>query len=114
MIGALKSLIKQNCQSFMRPETLMLLDGEPPEAARVDDALWRIWTFCKIFGSGKGREDDIIAQIDWLKGCILVHQDACAHSIFPMDALELHDAFVTAPESFARGNEGGLSARANL
>jgi hypothetical protein len=110
ILAALKSLIKQRCQSFLRPEISVLLGGESLQTARVDDALWRIWTFCKIFGSGKGREDDIIAQMDWLKGGILVHQEACAHSIFALEALELHDTFLTAPECFARGNGGGLSA----
>jgi hypothetical protein len=110
ILAALKSLIKQDCQSFLRPEISVLLGAEPPESARVDDALWRIWTFCKIFGSGKGREDDIVAQMDWLKGGILVHQNTCAHNIFTTDALDMNDTFVSAPECFARGNEGGLSA----
>jgi hypothetical protein len=110
ILAALKSLIKQDCQSFLRPEISVLLGAEPPESARVDDALWRIWTFCKIFGSGKGREDDIVAQMDWLKGGILVHQNTCAHNIFTTDALDMNDTFLSAPECFARGNEGGLSA----
>ncbi|KAF2829985.1 hypothetical protein CC86DRAFT_464456 [Ophiobolus disseminans] len=108
-IRAIKSLIKEKCQSFVRPEiSIALISDDPIETARIDDALWRIWTFCKIFGSGKGREEDIVAQQDWLKGGILVHQQACTFSIMSTDYM--NDTLVSAPECFAKGNEGGLTA----
>lgn len=108
-IAALKSLIKDKCQSFMRPEISIAMVSEEPEvSARVDDALWRIWTFCKIFGSGKGREDDIVAQMDWLKGGALVHQQTLGFSALMCD--DMNETLASAPECFAKGNGDGLSA----
>lgn len=109
ILAAIKSLIKDKCQSFMRPEiSVAIVSEDAEEAARVDDALWRIWTFCKIFGSGKGREEDIVAQMDWLKGGVLVHQQTCTYSAFMCD--DINETLASAPECFAKGNEGGLTA----
>ena len=109
IIRAIKHEILEKCQSFVRPEiTVALMSSSPRESARVDDALWRIWTFCKIFGSGKGREDDLVAQIDWLKGGTLAHQNTCTFIISGTDFM--NDTLVGMSESFAKGNEGGLSA----
>jgi hypothetical protein len=108
-IRAIKILIKEKCQSFVRPEIAIALDSnEAVETARIDDALWRIWTFCKIFGSGRGREEDIVAQQDWLRGGVMVHQQACTFSIMSTDYMS--DTLVGAPECFAKGNEDGLTA----
>lgn len=105
----IKSLIYEKCQSFVRPEiSAALIDETSPNAARVNDALWRIWTFCKIFGSGKGREDDVVAQQDWLQGGVQAHQPACTFSVVSTDFM--NDTLIGAPDCFARGNEGGLSA----
>jgi hypothetical protein len=110
LIREIKSEIMEKCQSFVRPEISTALTSEyPEESARVDDALWRIWTFCKIFGSGKGREDDIVAQMDWLNGGVLVHQQTCTFSITSTDFMN-NDTLVSAPACFGKGNEGGLSA----
>ena len=109
IIAAIKGLIKDKCQSFMRREiSVAIVSEDPYQAARVDDALWRIWTFCKIFGSGKGREEDIVAQMDWLKGGPLVHQKAATHSALFAD--DFNETLASAPECFAKGNEDGLSA----
>ncbi|KAG9185286.1 hypothetical protein G6011_07830 [Alternaria panax] len=109
VMRAIKSEILEKCQSFVRPEILAaLMSACPAESARVDDALWRIWTFCKIFGSGKGREEDIVAQMDWLNGGVLVHQATCTFSIMSTDFMS--DTLVGAPECFGQGNEGGLAA----
>jgi hypothetical protein len=109
VIHTIKSKILEKCQSFIRPEiSAALMSACPAESARIDDALWRIWTFCKIFGSGKGREEDIVAQMDWLKGGILVHQATCTFSIMSTDFMS--DTLVGAPECFGQGNEGGLAA----
>ena len=111
IIAALKSLILEQCQSFLRPETAAALaSNDQVESSRVDDAFWRIWTFCKIFGCGKGREDDIVAQMDWLKGGALVHQKACRSTILTTDSFDITGAFASAPDCFAKGNGDGLSA----
>jgi hypothetical protein len=106
---SIKTLIKDKCQSFIRPEmAAALVSDDLVETGRVDDALWRIWTFCKIFGSGKGREDDIVAQQDWLKGGLMVHQKTCTFSITSTDYM--NDTLISAPECFAKGNGDGLTA----
>ncbi|KAF2036099.1 hypothetical protein EK21DRAFT_53063 [Setomelanomma holmii] len=108
-VGAIESVVKEKCQSFVRPEiSIALGSSKSVETSRIDDALWRIWTFCKIFGSGKGREDDIVAQQDWLRGGAMVHQQACTSSFMSTDFM--NDTLVGAPECFAKGNEGGLTA----
>lgn len=105
----IKLEIYEKCQSFVRSEiSVALVDESAPDATRVNDALWRIWTFCKIFGSGKGREDDVIAQQDWLKGGVQAHQPACTFSIMSTDFM--NDTLIGAPDCFAKGNVGGLSA----
>lgn len=109
VIRAIKLEILEKCQSFVRPEiSIALMSTNPSESARVDDALWRIWTFCTIFGSGKGREDDLVAQMDWLNGGTMAHQETCTFSISGTDFM--NDTLVGASESFGKGNEGGLSA----
>ena len=66
---ALKSMILIHCESFLRADTITALaGGETERASQIDDAFWRVWTFCQVFGCGSNREDDIIAQIAWLRG----------------------------------------------
>jgi hypothetical protein len=109
IIAAIKSLIKDKCESFLRPEISdAIISEDPVESARIDDALWRIWTFCKIFGSGKGREEDVIAQMDWLKGGVMVHEQNFSASALMWD--DMNETLASAPECFGKGNAGGLSA----
>ncbi|KAJ8107924.1 hypothetical protein OPT61_g8532 [Boeremia exigua] len=109
ILREIKLLIHEKCQSFVRAEiSVALVDEKSPDAARVNDALWRIWTFCKIFGSDKGREDDVVAQQDWLQGGLQAHQPACTFSVISTDFM--NDTLIGAPDCFAKGNEGGLSA----
>ena len=111
IIGALKVIILERCQSFLRHETVSSLQVHDPfHPSRVDCALWRIWTFCRIFGSNKGREDDIVAQMDWLRGGVLVHQSACTGTISMTDSFCMSGVLLNASEHFGLGNHGGLSA----
>lgn len=111
VISALKSLVLTRCQSFLRPETVMALaiDGNE-RAQRMDDAFWRIWTFCKLFGCGKNREDDVIGQIDWLRGGPAVHQSGTRATFLSGNSIDLCSVLTNASEHFAKGNPGGLSA----
>lgn len=71
-------------------------------------ALWRIWTFCRIFGFNKQREDDLIAQQQWLAGGPM-RQDldfTVCPGAFQSELLDLP------PASFGLGNRGGLSPAA--
>ncbi|OJD35237.1 f-box domain protein [Diplodia corticola] len=112
IITALKALVLTRCQSFLRPETVMALaSNSASRAARIDRAFWRIWTFCTIFGYGKGREDDIVGQTDWLRGGPLVHQTSIRATIMTSDSFDASGALLNAPEHFAKGNgPKGLSA----
>ncbi|KAK8168828.1 hypothetical protein BKA80DRAFT_268037 [Phyllosticta citrichinensis] len=111
VISALKSLVLTRCQSFLRPETVMALAIDSNERAqRMDDAFWRIWTFCKLFGCGKNREDDIVAQVDWLRGGPAAHQTDARATVFSANSIDLSNVLTNASDHFAKGNPGGMSA----
>ena len=68
-MGMLKSLVLVQCESFLRPVTIAGLVGtDPTRSAEIDAAFWRVWTFCRLFGSSAGEDEDIEAQVDWLNG----------------------------------------------
>lgn len=68
-MGMLKSLILVQCESFLRVETIHGLVGtDQDQAADVDAAFWRVWTFCQRFGSSAGGNENVDEQIDWLNG----------------------------------------------
>ncbi|KAI9805030.1 MAG: hypothetical protein M1833_006334 [Piccolia ochrophora] len=108
---SLKSLILDRCCGFLRPETVSALPGDHGERSmQLDDAFWRVWTFCRIFGSNKNREDDMMGQLDWLRGGPLAHQETCTSTLAMTDtSFGLTSALVNPPESFGYGNPGGLT-----
>jgi hypothetical protein len=111
IIQKVKSAILQNCSSTLRHETLAALKENTSHLpSRVDNALWRIWTFCRIFGSNRGREEDIEAQMDWLRGGIVAHQTTCGGTISTSESFFLSSALLTASDYFGRGNKTGLTA----
>ncbi|KAF7507052.1 hypothetical protein GJ744_010980 [Endocarpon pusillum] len=68
-MGMLKSLVLVQCESFLRPVTIAGLVGtDQTRSAEIDAAFWRVWTFCRLFGSSAGEDEDIEAQVDWLNG----------------------------------------------
>ena len=109
-LAQLKSLLLARCGGFLRPETVQGLTGaSDARAAAVDDAFWRIWTFCRLFGCGKNREADTDGQLDWLRGGSQArsrhHFMACSVTEpFGMDSVLFEP-----PEGFGQGNPGGLS-----
>ena len=97
----LKSMILVHCESFLRADTIAALAGaESERSSQIDNAFWRVWTFCRIFGCGKNREDDIDGQIDWLKGGKLARQQSD----------NAKDTNSVLPAAFGRGNGNGLTA----
>ena len=95
---ALKSMILVHCESFLRADTITALaGGETERASQIDDAFWRVWTFCRIFGCGTGREEDITTQMDWLRGGVLTKQ-------------QRREGTGSDSPSFGQGNQGGLTA----
>ncbi|RMX95911.1 hypothetical protein D0868_11473 [Hortaea werneckii] len=111
VVESLKSLIFERCQTCIRPETAAALsDPTSPFSRRIDDALWRIWCFCRIFGCGKSREDDLTGQLDWLKGGPLANNQGCVATVNTNLDFDMSSVLLNAPEHFAKGNEGGLDA----
>ncbi|KAL9599617.1 MAG: hypothetical protein Q9219_003700 [cf. Caloplaca sp. 3 TL-2023] len=107
---ALKSMILIHCESFLRADTITALaGGETERASQIDDAFWRVWTFCRVFGCGSGREDAITAQMDWLRGGVEANQQRrlFANSDASSDT---EGIMANAPASFGKGNNGGLTA----
>ncbi|CAD0096137.1 unnamed protein product [Aureobasidium mustum] len=107
-VQELKAVIASRCQSFIRPETISSLMTEG--SSRFEDAIYRIWSFCKMFGCDRGRENDLKGQTDWLKGGILAHQKGCAATLTFSPEFEIDGILLNAPDHFAAGNGHGLSA----
>jgi len=102
----LRTVIFVRCQALLRPDTAAAIRERSGDMSRrIDSALWRIWTFCTLFGSGKGREGDIMGQMDWLNGGTLARPTTRGSEM----------SFLESPRknilpTFGRGNPGGLSA----
>ena len=109
---ALKSMILVHCKSFLRADTITALaGGETDRASQIDDAFCRVWTFCRLFGCGTNREDDIVGQMDWLRGGTLARQQRRKTSTVDMGAdLDMDSITINAPVGFGKGNIGGLTA----
>ena len=109
---ALKSVILIHCESFLRADTITALaGGETERATQIDDAFWRIWTFCQVFGCGSGREEDIVGQMDWLRGGQLAKQQRKNRNTLDLGSdVDRNSVLYSSPESFGKGNAGGLSA----
>ncbi|KAI5196922.1 hypothetical protein E4T39_07576 [Aureobasidium subglaciale] len=104
----LKAMLAAKCQSFLRPETVSSLTTKG--CTRVENAIYRIWSFCKMFGCDRGREYDLKGQTDWLKGGVLAHQKGCAATLSFSLEVEVEGILLNAPDHFAAGNMSGLSA----
>ena len=109
---ALKSMILIHCDSFLRADTITALaGGETERASQIDDAFWRVWTFCQVFGCGSEREDDIVGQMDWLRGGILAeHQRRTAKTLELGADVNRNSVLYRSPPTFGKGNVGGLTA----
>ena len=109
---ALKSMILIHCESFLRADTITALaGGETERASQIDDAFWRVWTFCQVFGCASNREDDIVGQMDWLRGGTLAkHQRRSANTMELGADVNRNSVLYCSPPTFGTGNVGGLSA----
>jgi len=68
-IGALRSYILNHCRSSCRPSTILGLVGQDePHKRRVEEALWRIWTFCTLFRNDIRQSFTSQTEMDWLNG----------------------------------------------
>ena len=85
---------------------MALVDHQHPQWVVMHRALWRIWTFCRIFGSGKDRENDWQGQQTWLEGNNISgdSEPTSRPGSLQSEVLDMP------PESFGCGNRNGLSA----
>ncbi|KAK1147864.1 hypothetical protein N8T08_000378 [Aspergillus melleus] len=109
----IKFLIYDHANFILREDTLAAMrDGRSPRAIEIDEAIWRVWTFCHLFGNHKNRENDFLGQVRWLRGDCFVEGDehdlpvVCATSPDPKD---FNTVFFSPPSGFAAGNRGPLS-----
>ena len=111
VLREIKQLMLKNCQTFLRLNTVEALSGHTGEAARrLDDALYRIWCFCSIFGGNKDRNDDVAGQLDWLKGGVLAHQETCAATVSANMDFDESSVLLNPPDFFGACNAGGLTS----
>ncbi|EMC94801.1 hypothetical protein BAUCODRAFT_36063 [Baudoinia panamericana UAMH 10762] len=112
VIESLKALMVKHCHTFVRRETVFAISTPThPHAQRFNDAFWRIWCFCKIFGYQKGREDDVTGQLDWLKGGLLADNQGCVATVNTNLDFDMGSILLNAPDHFAKGNVDGLSSQ---
>lgn len=109
---ALKSVILIHCEYFLRADTITALaGGETERATQIDDAFWRIWTFSQVFGCGSNREDDIVGQMDWLRGGPLAKRQRRNRNAMDLgNDVDRNSVLYSSPPSFGEGNAGSLSA----
>ena len=105
----LKAMILESCRLFLRQETISGLAGETQRSPMIDEAFWRVWAFCRIFGCGNNREDDIVGQMDWLKGGRLARQSPDTRTLALTDELARNSVLFNPPAGFAKGNGKGLT-----
>ena len=85
---------------------MALVHHEHPRWIVMHRALWRIWTFCRIFGSAKRRERDWQGQDAWLGGSTA----SCECKTLSRPGSLQSEVLDMPPESFGYGNCNGLSA----
>lgn len=107
----LKALMYARCSSIVRSDTIGGLTGENDvRAAEIDEAFWRIWTFCRIFGCGKNREGDINGQIDWLNGGYLAKKNNSGATVITAEPFfSMNNVLFDPPSGFGDGNGDGLT-----
>ena len=67
-LSAVKNTLFLRSESTLKPDTMDGLMGANHEKEqKVDAALWRIWTFCQMFGGESGRDKDSQSQMSWLR-----------------------------------------------
>ena len=101
-LAKLKAMILHHCGRSLSPITALMLDSKDSKhSAPVDDAIWRIWTFCKIFGEDEDRREDLELQKQWIKGQTILEAQVRGLASSAISA----QAF----PAFGFGNDEGLS-----
>ncbi|KAJ5741202.1 uncharacterized protein N7511_008519 [Penicillium nucicola] len=87
---------------------LALDNYQDPRWNVMHRAFWRVWTFCRLFGSGKGREEDWQGQQAWLEGHTIHSNNGFGTNTQPGSLQS--EVLDNPPEFFATGNPGGLTS----
>lgn len=67
-LSVIKNALFLRNESTLKPDTMDGLMGANYEKEqKVDAALWRIWTFCEVFGGEFGYDMDSQSQMGWLQ-----------------------------------------------
>ncbi|RAH65615.1 uncharacterized protein BO66DRAFT_423404 [Aspergillus aculeatinus CBS 121060] len=103
--ATLKGLMMTHCRAVMRSASYTALSRPASPAARkIDNAIWRVWTFCHLFGMQTGRDHDIDGQVSWLRGEVRSPFQPCP------DPNDVCSILFDPPPGFGEGNSpGGLS-----
>ncbi|RDW81484.1 uncharacterized protein DSM5745_05041 [Aspergillus mulundensis] len=110
-LARIKFLLHDFCEPLLSRDIVIdLRDPYDTRAGRVDAAIWRVWTFCHLFGNRKDRESDLQGQSRWLRGqrtgSVALPQ-VCRTSPDPSD---FNTVLFSPPDGFAQGNPStGLS-----
>lgn len=68
-IQALRALIADRCSFSCKTKTIAGLLGRDKSCEwEVENALWRIWTFCALFGDNACQAPVPTVELDWLNG----------------------------------------------
>ncbi|RAL17071.1 uncharacterized protein BO97DRAFT_335166 [Aspergillus homomorphus CBS 101889] len=103
-LATLKGLMMTHCRAVMRSASYTALSRpSSPAARKIDNAIWRVWTFCHLFGMQTGRENDIDGQVGWLRGEMRSPFQPCP------DPNDVCSILFDPPPGFGEGNPGGLS-----
>ena len=87
-VRALKRLIATRCSNNCKAKTLAGLMGQDAQCEiEVENALWRIWTFCALFGSDAALSPVPPPQLAWLNG----HKEAENKSLGAEFAIGNHE-----------------------
>ncbi|KAL4812880.1 hypothetical protein BDW67DRAFT_178350 [Aspergillus spinulosporus] len=105
-LANIKFLLQDHCEPLLSKDMVVgLRDPYDPRAERVDAAIWRVWTFCQLFGNRKDRENDFQGQSRWLRGQrttgALELPQVCRTSPDPAD---FNTVLFSPPDGFAQGN----------
>lgn len=111
-LADIKFLLQDHCGPLLNKDMVAgLRDPYDPRAERVDAAIWRVWTFCQLFGNRKARENDFQGQSRWLRG-----QRTTGALELPQvfrtspDPADFNTVLFSPPDGFAQGNPAtGLS-----
>ncbi|KAL4983939.1 hypothetical protein BDW68DRAFT_193965 [Aspergillus falconensis] len=105
-LANIKFLLQDHCEPLLSKDMVVgLRDPYDRRAERVNAAIWRVWTFCHLFGNRKDREDDFQGQSRWLRGQrttgALELPQVCRTSPDPAD---FNTVLFSPPDGFAQGN----------